>query len=97
MLLLLSGKNDRDISTCGSEQTTTKRKELEKTPTSRVEQPIASREPGNGNKANGNRNYCDEVDAVICRRSTRNKRNRKTSTVRESILQYVKRQKSLAP
>ncbi|KAF3433073.1 hypothetical protein FNV43_RR24175 [Rhamnella rubrinervis] len=82
-----------------SEQTITKKKDLGNTPTSRVE-PVASREsfaPGNEIKrGNGNRNYCDDMDGVMCSRSTQGKRTRKTSTVREPILQYMKRQKSQA-
>uniref|UniRef100_A0A2N9H7Q6 HORMA domain-containing protein n=1 Tax=Fagus sylvatica TaxID=28930 RepID=A0A2N9H7Q6_FAGSY len=82
-----------------SEQTISKTKEHGNTPTSRVE-PVASREsfvPGPENsRANGNTNYYDEADAVICSRSSQEKRSRKTSTVREPILQYVKRQKSQA-
>ncbi|XP_062156977.1 meiosis-specific protein ASY1 [Alnus glutinosa] len=74
-----------------------KTKELGNTPTSRAE-PVASREsfvPGYENsRAKGNTNCCDEVDAVICSRSSQDRRSRKTSTVREPILQYVKRQKS---
>ncbi|XP_015869539.3 meiosis-specific protein ASY1 [Ziziphus jujuba] len=79
-----------------SEQTVTKRKDLGNTPTSRVE-PVASREsvvPGNENRANGNRKYREEIDGFICSRSTQDKRTRKTSTVKEPILQYMKRQKS---
>ncbi|KAJ4710847.1 HORMA domain-containing protein 1 [Melia azedarach] len=80
-----------------SEQTISKAKELGNTPTSRAE-PVASREsfaPGNENlRANGNKNSCDEAANVICSRSTQEKRCRKTSTVKEPILQYLKRQKS---
>ncbi|KAM3753810.1 hypothetical protein ACB098_03G120600 [Castanea mollissima] len=82
-----------------SEQTISKTKEHGNTPTSRVE-PVASREsfvPGYENgRANGNTNYNDEVDGVICSRSSQERRSRKTSTVREPILQYVKRQRSQA-
>ncbi|KAF3954429.1 hypothetical protein CMV_020224 [Castanea mollissima] len=74
-----------------SEQTISKTKEHGNTPTSRVE-PVASREsfvPGYENgRANGNANYNDEVDGVICSRSSQERRSRKTSTVREPILQY---------
>ncbi|ESR51273.1 hypothetical protein CICLE_v10033677mg, partial [Citrus x clementina] len=63
-------------------------------------QPVASREsfaPGNEKiRTNGSTNNCDEVDDIICSRSTQDKRLRKTSTVKEPILQQVKRQKSLA-
>ncbi|KAK7838481.1 meiosis-specific protein asy1 [Quercus suber] len=82
-----------------SEQTISKTKEPGNTPTSRVE-PVASREsfvPAYENgRANGNTNYNDEVDGVICSRSSQERRSRKTSTVREPILQYVKRQRSQA-
>ncbi|XP_021630541.1 meiosis-specific protein ASY1 isoform X3 [Manihot esculenta] len=85
-----------------SEQTISRTKEVGNTPTSRAEnaQPVASREsfaPGNENgRANGTTNYCDEADTVICSRSTQDKRTRKTSTVKEPIIQYVKRQRSQA-
>ncbi|KAM1171055.1 hypothetical protein ACFX15_020893 [Malus domestica] len=83
-----------------SEQTTSKAKEHPNTPTSRA-QPVTSREsivPGNDNgRANGNTGYCDDGDGVICSgRSSQDKRSRKTSTVKEPILQYLKRQKSQA-
>ncbi|XP_068328010.1 meiosis-specific protein ASY1-like [Pyrus communis] len=83
-----------------SEQTTSKTKEHPNTPTSRA-QPVTSREsfvPGNDNgRANGNTDYCDDGDRVICSgRSSQDKRSRKTSTVKEPILQYLKRQKSQA-
>lgn len=86
-----------------SEQTIWKAKELGNTPTSMAEglvQPVASREsfvPGQKNgRGNGNTNPCDDVDAIICSRSSQDKRFRKTSTVREPILQNAKRQKSQA-
>ncbi|KAM3747192.1 hypothetical protein ACB098_05G017600 [Castanea mollissima] len=67
-----------------SEQTISKTKEHGNTPTSRVE-PVASREsfvPGYENgRANGNANYNDEVDGVICSRSSQERRSRKTSTI----------------
>lgn len=48
-------------------------------------QPVASREsfvPGHENgRGNGNTNPCDDVDAIICSRSSQDKRFRKTSTV----------------
>ncbi|GMI75122.1 ASYNAPTIC 1 [Hibiscus trionum] len=60
-------------------------------------QPIASREsfvPGcEHDRVNGN---CHEVDHVVCSRPSQDKRGRKASTVKEPILQYVKRQKSQA-
>ncbi|KAA8533309.1 hypothetical protein F0562_033158 [Nyssa sinensis] len=83
-----------------SDQTVSKTREHGNTPTSRAE-PVTSREsfvPGNENgRANGNANHCDEIDTVICSRSTQDKRSRKSSTVKEPILQYMKRQKSQAP
>lgn len=49
------------------------------------EQPVDSRESfaaGNENgRTNGNDNQFDEFDAVICSRSTQDKRSRKASTV----------------
>ncbi|KAJ0038990.1 hypothetical protein Pint_23724 [Pistacia integerrima] len=84
-----------------SEQTISKGRELAlgNTPTSRAE-PVASRESfalGNENiKANGTTSCCDETDNVIGSRSSQDKRCRKTSTVKEPILQYIKRQKSQA-
>ncbi|TXG56054.1 hypothetical protein EZV62_017367 [Acer yangbiense] len=80
-----------------SEQTITK---AGNTPTSMAE-PVASREsfvPGNENniKAIGNTNYHDEADNIIGSRSTQDRRCRKASTVKEPILQHVKRQKSQA-
>lgn len=49
------------------------------------EQPVDSRESfaaGNENgRTNGNGNQFDEFDAVICSRSTQDKRSRKASTV----------------
>ncbi|XVF43713.1 hypothetical protein PTKIN_Ptkin02bG0062900 [Pterospermum kingtungense] len=79
-----------------SEHTISKTKDNGNTPVSRAE-PITSREsfvPGCENiRVNGN---CDEVDTVVCSRSSQNKRGRKASTVKEPILQYMKRQKSQA-
>lgn len=71
------------------------------TPTSKA-QPIASiesyTEAGAENaRSNGNTNHCDEFDNFVCSRSTQEKRSRKASTVKEPILQYIKRQKSQAP
>ncbi|KAL3835691.1 hypothetical protein ACJIZ3_010427 [Penstemon smallii] len=66
------------------------------TPTSRAElnlQPAASREsfvPGIDN------NHDDEMDIVMFSKPTQDSRLRKTSTVKEPILQYSKRQKSQA-
>ncbi|PON50659.1 Winged helix-turn-helix DNA-binding domain containing protein [Parasponia andersonii] len=69
------------------------------TPTSRAE-PVASRESfaavNEKSRANGNTNHGDEVDGVLWSRASQDKRNRKTSTVKEPILQYMKRQKSQA-
>ncbi|EOX99858.1 DNA-binding HORMA family protein [Theobroma cacao] len=79
-----------------SEQTISKTRENGSTPISRA-QPIASREsfvPGcENNGVNGN---CNEVDTVMCSRPSQDKRGRKASTVKEPILQYMKRQKSQA-
>ncbi|XP_059633539.1 meiosis-specific protein ASY1 [Cornus florida] len=83
-----------------SEQTVSKTREHGNTPMSRAE-PVASREsfvPGNENgRGNGSANQRDGFDTVICSRSTQDKRSRKASTVKEPILQYMKRQKSQAP
>ncbi|KAK4357625.1 hypothetical protein RND71_023235 [Anisodus tanguticus] len=81
-----------------SDQTVSKRKENENTPSSKAE-PVASREsfvPGKENgRGNGKPNQPDEYE-IVCSRSSQDKRNRKASTVKEPILQYVKRQKSHA-
>ncbi|KAE8719666.1 4-coumarate--CoA ligase-like 1-like [Hibiscus syriacus] len=102
------GSNLRDMSTFGalhsigsdltrmrggsdmnqSEQTISKNRDNGNTPIS-MARPIASRE------STVNRN-CDEVDHV-CSRASQDKRGRKASTVKEPILQNVKRQKSQAP
>ncbi|XP_004502295.1 meiosis-specific protein ASY1 [Cicer arietinum] len=77
-----------------------KAKEPGSTPTSR---PVASRESfayGKENStANGNgiANEGDITDTIICSRSSQDKRPRKTSAVKEPILQSMKRQKSQAP
>ncbi|OVA17498.1 DNA-binding HORMA [Macleaya cordata] len=80
-----------------SEQTTSKNRELGNTPISRAE-PVASREstvPRNEHKvANGRITYCGEGDTAVCSYSTQEKRSRKASTVKEPIIQYVKRQKA---
>ncbi|XP_051121256.1 meiosis-specific protein ASY1 [Andrographis paniculata] len=79
------------------------------TPSSRAE-PVTSRESfvpganndrangnGNGNaNANANANAVDEMDIVMATGSTQGKRYRKTSMVKEPILQQAKRQKSQA-
>ncbi|XP_019169419.1 PREDICTED: HORMA domain-containing protein 1 [Ipomoea nil] len=82
-----------------SDQTTSKRKDYGGTPTSRVE-PVASREsvvPGNENESViKDPTNCDEFDNIISSRSSQNKRSRKASTVKEPILQYMKRPKSQA-
>ncbi|WMV29147.1 hypothetical protein MTR67_022532 [Solanum verrucosum] len=79
-----------------SDQTVSKRKEHEKTPSSNAE-PVASREsfvPGKENgRVNGKPNQPDEYD-IVCSRSSQEKRQRKASMVKEPILQYVRRQKS---
>ncbi|KAK9934380.1 hypothetical protein M0R45_021526 [Rubus argutus] len=92
--------NSNEHSPMRSEQTTSKTKEHGNTPSSRA-QPVISREsfaPGNDDdRANGTTNHCDEGERVMCNsRSTQDKRSRKTSTVKEPILQYIKRQKSQA-
>ncbi|KAK3040856.1 hypothetical protein RJ639_029200, partial [Escallonia herrerae] len=65
-----------------SDQTVSKMKDHGNTPTSNA-QPVASREsfaPGVENgRANGKDNHRDEVDTVICSRSTQDKRCRKAS------------------
>ncbi|XP_058099742.1 meiosis-specific protein ASY1 [Magnolia sinica] len=75
-----------------SEQTTcAKTKEQGNTPTSMAE-PAASVEsgvPGNGKEGGDGQ----DVDATLCSRSSRDKRFRKASTVKEPILQSAKRQK----
>ncbi|CAL5360730.1 unnamed protein product [Camellia sinensis] len=82
-----------------SEQTVSRARDHGNTPTSRAE-PVASREsfvPGNENaRANGNADHFNGVDTGICSMSTQDKRSRKASTVKEPILQYMKRQKSQA-
>ncbi|XVF02754.1 hypothetical protein REPUB_Repub04eG0201100 [Reevesia pubescens] len=79
-----------------SEQTISKTRDHGNTPISRAE-PIASREsfvPGCKNvRVNGN---CDEVETGVCSTPSQDKRGRKASTVKEPILQYMKRQKSQA-
>lgn len=68
------------------------------TPTSRAE-PAASRESfvsgADDGRGNLNATHGDDMDLVMESRSTQDKRFRKTSTVKEPILQYSKRQKSL--
>ncbi|KAK4841236.1 hypothetical protein QYF36_001206 [Acer negundo] len=90
------GSNIHQNGSIRSEQTITK---AGNTPTSMAE-PVASREsfvPGNENiKAIGNPNYHDEADNIIGSRSTQERRCRKASTVKEPILQHVKRRKSQA-
>ncbi|CAH9090955.1 unnamed protein product [Cuscuta epithymum] len=85
-----------------TDQTVSKRKDLGSTPTSRVE-PVASREsfvPGHDENGRSNNkdsiNNCDDSDNIICSRSSQGKRSRKASTVKEPILQSVKRLKSQA-
>lgn len=83
-----------------SEQTISKTRNHGNTPTSGAEPVASSREsffPGKENaRANGNTNYFDEADTVICSRSSQDKRSRKTSAVKEPIIQCMKRQKSQA-
>lgn len=92
--------NSNEHSPIRSGQTTSKTKEHGNTPTSGA-QPVISREnfaPGNDDdRANGTTNLCDEGERVMCSsRSTQDKRSRRTSTVKEPILQYTKPQKSQA-
>ncbi|KAL6217465.1 hypothetical protein ACLB2K_010682 [Fragaria x ananassa] len=92
--------DSNECSPTRTEQTTSMRKEHGNTPTSRAH-PQISREsfaPGNDeNRTNGNTNHCDEDERVMCSsRSTQDKRSRKTSMVKEPILQYTKRQKPSA-
>ncbi|GAB2280627.1 Meiosis-specific protein asy1 [Dionaea muscipula] len=78
-----------------NEQTMLER-ELPNTPTSNA-LPVASREstvPGKDNtRLNGNSGHDGDL---ICSRSSQEKRTRKTSLVKEPILQYLKRLKSQA-
>ncbi|WMV22821.1 hypothetical protein MTR67_016206 [Solanum verrucosum] len=79
-----------------SDQTVSKRKEHENTPSSKAE-PVASREsfiPGKENgRTNGKPNQPDEYE-IVCSRSSQDKRRRKASMVKEPILQYATRQNS---
>ncbi|PIA65332.1 hypothetical protein AQUCO_00100660v1 [Aquilegia coerulea] len=81
-----------------SEQTTGKKREPGNTPMSKLE-PVPSRgsiAEGNEHGRGNGRSHCDDGDNITCSRSTQDKRARKASTVKEPILQYVKRQKSQA-
>ncbi|XP_025886334.1 meiosis-specific protein ASY1 isoform X2 [Solanum lycopersicum] len=79
-----------------SDQTVSKRKEHENTPSSKAE-PVASREsfiPGKENgRINGKPNQPDEYE-IVCSRSSQDKRRRKASMVKEPIFQYATRQNS---
>ncbi|XP_010556152.1 PREDICTED: HORMA domain-containing protein 1 [Tarenaya hassleriana] len=78
-----------------SDQTISKARENGSTPISRA-QPVASIEsvvPGNKNSAV--KNSDDQDNNVTCSQPSQERRGRKTSTVREPILQYSKRQKSV--
>ncbi|XP_073282755.1 meiosis-specific protein ASY1-like, partial [Primulina huaijiensis] len=70
----------------------TRRRQHANTPTSRIE-PATSREsfvPGaEDGRANEKTNHCDEM-AIIGSKSTQDKRFRKSSTVKEPILQHAK-------
>ncbi|XP_030542042.1 meiosis-specific protein ASY1 isoform X1 [Rhodamnia argentea] len=84
-----------------SEQTVSGMKGNENTPTSRAKcQSVASREsfiPGNQNsRTNGPTTNADDMDTVAYNGSTQDKQSRKTSTVKDPILQSSKRQKSQA-
>ncbi|XP_050372828.1 meiosis-specific protein ASY1 [Argentina anserina] len=91
--------NSQEYSPDRSENTTSKTKGQGNTPTSRA-LPVVSRESCalgiDQTRANGNTNHCDDGDRVISSMSTQGKRSRKTSTVKEPILQYTKRQRSQA-
>ncbi|KAH0672398.1 hypothetical protein KY290_026596 [Solanum tuberosum] len=76
-----------------SDQTVSKRKEHEKTPSSNAE-PVASRESFVPGKENGRPNQAEDEYEIVCSRSSQDKRQRKASMVKEPILQYVRRQKS---
>ncbi|CAN1794562.1 Meiosis-specific protein ASY1 [Linum perenne] len=82
-----------DINENGSirtEQTVSKTREPGNTPTSRAE-PAASREsfaPGHGNINSNNRAAEGNEEAVICSRSTQDKKARKASMVEDPILQF---------
>lgn len=80
-----------------SDQTVSKRRDHENTPSSRAE-PVASTEsfvPGKENgKSYGSTNHFNEFATVICSRSSQGKRKRKASMVEEPILQFGSRQKS---
>ncbi|GMN49238.1 hypothetical protein TIFTF001_018396 [Ficus carica] len=96
-----------DLDQNGSMQTVSKGKVPGNTPTSRAQasavksfstliHPVASGESFAA--ANGNTNDCKEVNGILSTRSSQDdKRTRKRSTVKEPILQYMKRQKSQAP
>ncbi|KAG7029256.1 Meiosis-specific protein ASY1, partial [Cucurbita argyrosperma subsp. argyrosperma] len=79
----------------GTPQNDSKSTDLGNTPTS-TPAPAASREsfvPGNDNiRVNGSANH--HPDEMDFEKSTQDKRSRKTSTVKDPILQYTKRQKS---
>ncbi|KAL3338555.1 hypothetical protein AABB24_027603 [Solanum stoloniferum] len=79
-----------------SDQTVSKRKEHDNTPSSKAE-PVASREsfiPGKENgRIKGKPNQPDEYE-IVCSRSSQDKRRRKASMVKEPILQYATRQNS---
>ncbi|KAI3515997.1 hypothetical protein L1887_14904 [Cichorium endivia] len=68
------------------------------TPTSnnQVLQPLSSIESYAGMKKgrNGNINQDDKMDTTVCSQTTINKRFRKASTVKEPVVQNMKRQKS---
>ncbi|KAL3751897.1 hypothetical protein ACJRO7_012690 [Eucalyptus globulus] len=82
-----------------SDQTISGMKGNENTPTSRAKS-VASREsfiPGNQNsRTNGPTTNADDMETVAYNGSTQDKQSRKTSTVKDPILQYSKRQKSQA-
>ncbi|XP_077228642.1 DNA-binding HORMA family protein [Tasmannia lanceolata] len=83
-----------------SEQTswTKTREKGNNTPTSKA-QPAVSREScvarNEQEGANGRIPQGEDADATMCSRSTQDKKSRKASTVKEPILQSLKRQKAL--
>ncbi|GER56389.1 ASYNAPTIC 1 family protein [Striga asiatica] len=83
------------------QQGVSRRRELGgSTPTSKAEQPAASRESFVPGAENGrtvtNSHQGDEMDVAMESRASQDKRFRKTSTVKEPIQQHSKRQKSQA-
>ncbi|KAL9256982.1 Meiosis-specific protein ASY1-like protein [Drosera capensis] len=95
-----TGMNHLDASTCGglhsigSDLTRTRsRSEAHQngSPIASLESTVPKKDRLNGNSGHG-----DDLDNLICSRSSQDKRSRKASMVREPILQYMKRQKTQA-